>query len=732
MDKLLGLRRYGMSLLLLTVAIGPFFQGYFFPNPTLIAVGATALGVAVWLVGRRVDRMGLDLADALAPRLLIGLLVWCLAVSIWSVYARGNLDLILEVTTALLVYVLCRGESGAPRRMAIVHVLTVTALVVALFGLLEYGGFFMQHPDLSRLFNIEPQRSRMYTLFQYPNTAAAFFLIVGLLLNAVLVQSTSLFPKLLLAAASGIVSTSFVLTVSRGSLVIAPLGTILLWMGLSRADIACSFGHLLSAVVLPATVALYPITLAAPQGQWTMVLLWAAVSATVAVLSTWGLHYVLHVPRRIKAAIVMVLVVLVGTAGGIAASAYTDVLPGVFSRITQFELSDITRDGRFDFFKDAAKLAANRPWGYGGGGWLRSYQQVQEVNYVARDPHSHYALMLVEAGVPGLVLLAAAIAAAAYTAFRARRGDPIRWAMAAGALTLAAHAAIDIDLSYYMLWLLLWVMLGLAQPDAAPIRPQQERRFTFPAALFIALITMVSAGILAVAGYAYQGAQVAVLTGNEARALQLGWRAIALDPLNSQYRTLIPTQTNVARAMELDPHNPDLWRFLAQLRLEQGDVPAATDALRKALQLQPMSVGRYEELAELLEQQMVRALQDGNLETVSGYAHELVELGQAIERRGVPSLKRQEEAFPTYPALTMSTVLHHAVGKAHLVLGQLDDAEQHLKAAMEDPSLIADVALWLHALYARSGDEKALAALEPVPSQHQLESDLYETLLTLP
>lgn len=723
------LSQFGITLLLLTIAIGPFFQGYFFPNPTLVAMAVTSLGTACWLVSRHLNRMGLSVRGDLATRNLLGLLLWCIAASVWSVYVRGNLDLVLQTTTALLVYTMLRGESRAHTRARLIGALTVSALVVALLGLLEYGGYFMDHPSLGKLLSIEPQRNRMFTVFQYPNTAAAFFLVVCLLQNAVLVQSVTLRVKLLLAAASGVIATASILTLSRGSLLVAPLGAVFLWLGFSRAHLVSSIGHIVATTCLPIAVSLYPITMAALQDQWTLVLLWAAAAAAVGALATWGLHFVLRWPRHIQATFIVVSVLLVATAGAVAASAYADSLPKIFSRITQFDLSSVAKDGRIDFFKDAVKLAVQRPWGYGGGGWLRSYQQVQEVNYVARDPHGLYALMLVEAGVPGVLMLSTAIVAAAIAAFRIRHDEPVRWGMAAAALTLAAHAAIDIDLSYYMLWLLLWAMLGLAQPDAEPVRMKQELRFAFPVALSVALASAVVAGTFATAGYAYAGAEVAVLSGDQERALQLGWRAISLDPLNSQFRTMIPTAENINRALALDPSNEELWRFVSDLFEEQGDSEAALAAAQQALRLRPMSVDHYERVAYLLVARMTTALEDGQTIEAVAVANDLVALGRAMEERGAASLERQKSTFWAYPALTWTSRLNLAVGKAHLVAGELPAAKERLTAALKDKQTATDAALWLHALYTRTGDQDALNALRPVPSEKALRSRLYAALI---
>lgn len=732
MAKLLTLHRLGLLLLLMTVAIGTFFQGYFFPNPTLVATASAAVACALWLLGRRKERLAIELPGGWVGRLLLTLAAWLLIASIWSVYARGNLNLLLQAGAAFLAFVMVRGESSDDTRRRLVWLLSISGLFVAVIGLFEYSGFFMHYTTLGDLLHIEPQRDRLYSLFQYPNTAAAFFLVVILIQNAVLIQANSRTEKLSLAAISGVVATAFVFTLSRGVVIIVPVAALLLWVGLSAKHLLPSFLHLVSAVALPAAVAMYPISKAAPADEWATTLLFALVAAAVAALATWTVQKLLDLPRR-TLAIAVVALVLVGAAGGIlVVSTGSGGLPAVFSRVTQIDLSDVNRDGRIDFLQDAVKLTAKRPWGYGGGGWLRSYQQIQQVNYTARDPHSHYALTLVEAGVPGLLLLVAAIGVAAFNAFRARKGDPLRWAMAAAALTMAAHAAIDIDLSYFMMWLLLWVLLGASQPDAEPIPFKKERRFAFPAAMTIALITLALAGTLATAGYSYQAAQIALLENDNDAALKAANRAIMLDPLNSQYLAMVPTAQNLNRALQVDPNNEELWRFVSQISEEQDDLPSALAAAQKALLLRPMSVSHYESVARLLVEQMTTALPRGKTDETSTYAQELIALGQAMEDRGTPSLERQKQAFSAYPALTWTPHLNLAVGKANLVAGDTKTAEAKLSAVLKDKDLSTDAALWLHALYTRTGNEEALKALNPQPKERLLQSSLYKALIGLP
>lgn len=726
------LSRLGLAILLLTICVGPFFQGYFFATPTLAAMTATAGAFSLWALGRRKQRRALNLPGDWTGTLLLALMTWCVLATAWAVYVRDHLTLVMRVAMAFAAFSLVREESSETVRRAIVWLLTFTAVVVSILGLLEYSGFFMEHVTLGNLLQIEPQRDRLYTVFQYPNSAATFFLAVLLLQHTQLIVSQSHTHKLALGVSSVVIALAFTLTLSRGATLIAPASVVLLWVGLSARQVLTSVLYLVVATGLPVALAIRPITQAAAVDAWPTVLLWTLLAALVGAVTTEGLQTLLRQTSRVQTIVGVVFVALLLVGGVFAIPRVLNQMPNVFARIAQMSVEDFTTNGRLEFLRDAGVLAIRRPWGYGGGGWLRTYTQVQRYNYVARDPHSHYALTLVEAGVPGLALLMGSIVVGAFYAYRVRRKDPVRWAMGVAALTLAAHAAIDVDLSYYALWLLFWALLGAAQPDPQYRTLRQESRFVFPTAVTLAAVVMAFSVIWFLAARAYNSAQVALLVGDNTTAIMSGNRAIQLDPLNSQYRSFIPTSENINRALDLDPYNEELWRFVSIFLEEQGDTDAALSAAQRALQLRPMSVSHYERVADLLIYMMTTALEEGRMSDAATAASKIIELGEEMEKKGKATLARQKLVFPAYQPLTWTPRLNLAVGQAYLVAGEPAAAESRLSAALANRETAADAALWLHALYARSGNNEKLAALEPKPSAEALHSDLYSALLAVP
>jgi O-Antigen ligase len=165
---------------------------------------------------------------------------------------------------------------------------------------------------------------------------------------------------------------------------------------------------------------------------------------------------------------------------------------------------------RYDLWRVALDDTGEDPLlGDGGGGFQYTYLQKREVRLqTARDAHSIELEVLSELGVPGLVLLLAALGGAAFGAFKARRlrttQDPeeARAGLDAGAASLAAaaltcgaywlsHTSIDWFWSYPAITApvlaLLGAACGAAMRTPSPAGPRRFRPWITVAAIVLAL-----------------------------------------------------------------------------------------------------------------------------------------------------------------------------------------------------------------------------------------------------
>lgn len=107
-------------------------------------------------------------------------------------------------------------------------------------------------------------------------------------------------------------------------------------------------------------------------------------------------------------------------------------------------------------YQDAWQLFQASPWwGYGGGTWRSAVYHIQQMAYVGKEVHSGYLDLLLNTGVIGFMILLIGLGIIAYSMITTR--SPLLPAYS----VLLLHAAIDFDLSYAIVWLLLFLLIGL-------------------------------------------------------------------------------------------------------------------------------------------------------------------------------------------------------------------------------------------------------------------------------
>lgn len=191
----------------------------------------------------------------------------------------------------------------------------------------------------------------------------------------------------------------------------------------------------------------------------------------------------------------LVVVAVVAVAGFLASTG--DPAEWIGQKVDQFRnegTPDLSADAnRFSLNTGSQRLdlweialddgAANPLLGDGGGGYQYSYLEDRDVAAQnARDAHSVELETLAELGLPGLVLLAMALAGAVIGALRARRLGPAAASLSAAALTVFAywlvHASIDWFWAYPAITAPVFALMGSACAPAllAPQRPDHRAR----------------------------------------------------------------------------------------------------------------------------------------------------------------------------------------------------------------------------------------------------------------
>ncbi len=701
------LRYTGLGLLLAVLTVGPFFRGLFFWTELLAAIAAIALGFVLWLIGRRLGDLPLGLPGGAAGWGLLALLAAYLLQFAWAVYPRGNLDWVLRVTAAWMAYVMARQEAGPGLRRWLGWLFVGSATLVATVGFAEYTGYLMQSPEIAAALAGVGLQSRMFTVFQYPNTAAVYFLAAMFALLGLALEGRVRWKMTLAGALMAFMGVAFFFTISRGAILTLPFGLAILLIGLRRED---RWPAVLLWLVtgLAVAITMKPLGAAVAARAYIASFQWIGAATVIGLLGGLALSYFVQLRTRLQvmlAALALVLamggLLLLRPAGGL--------LPEQATRLLSINFKTVNVVARLTFSADALMIAADHPMGLGGTGWSRTYRQYQQSNYTANETHNHYAQTAVEAGWVGLAALLAALATALWSSWLNRRNSPLPWALASGAALLAGHSLIDFDLSFGLIWLLLWSLLAAAA-EPAPVERFERTRLIAGAGGGIVVAGL--AAVLALGSHQTDKALDLNEAGRSDEAKEIAQAAARLDRWDSRPLLVIGDRESLEQAAVLDPQNDYVQFQLAIQRDLAREFTGALDAARTARRLEPLTTIYWTKEASIAGKLMVGALHDGQTEEARRLGAELVAMGEELaERRAVA------EAVKVLPApkLEMEPEFRLRFGQGLYLAGREAEAEAHLVEAAKEGLLGSEAEVWLYALYERRGDAAGMERLAKKP-----------------
>ncbi|MBM7567975.1 O-antigen ligase family protein [Paenibacillus sacheonensis] len=341
---------------------------------------------------------------------------------------------------------------------------------------------------------------RVSSVFQYPNAYAALLSALFLAGLYLVIQVRRPYWRFLHAFMLVPIWVSFMLTLSRGALVIVPVLILLvlpflrfkqqlLFLLYACLSIIVSFAILgkmtstmnaIARAVLPKVKGgpadLMSLWSKLPLEGWSILIVAALVTASIVSL----LHHLMQERlekkfasfsnTKLSYAVVpaaLIIVTITGAALLLGSSAVRHLFPGeVADRLENINFNQHSVLERATFYKDAMKISADYPiFGAGGGGWNALYEKYQHNPYSSKQVHSYYLQTLVETGWTGLVVLIGFLICVFYTYIRGfirdKDGDKSHFVFYILAVSLLVHSAIDFDMSYIYLAAIVFVSLGL-------------------------------------------------------------------------------------------------------------------------------------------------------------------------------------------------------------------------------------------------------------------------------
>ncbi len=362
---------------------------------------------------------------------------------------------------------------------------------------------------------------------------------------------------------------------------------------------------------------------------------------------------------------------------------------------------------------DGARASLARPFfGAGPGGWSAVAPAFRHAPQVSLAPPNLLLQAGVEAGLPGLLglgafLLGPLVALAPLVRTGRSSGLTVAWI----ALALAAlHGLVDHALGHLPAMVFLFLLVGLTwglgvrsvlgperktpPPPAGRPGPARIAWRVIPGAVILVLAVAIGGRGLEALGEARlrAGRQEAARATFALAARLNPWapgaywglaRAHMAETVPDDLEDVTLTIAAAGQTLRLDPGNPSYQSLTGQVTMLFGFADIGLRALETARQLDPVAQGHWDNL-------------------VWGYAR----AGQRFEQLG--DRGRAEAAYRAAIAWSEQTVAYFgsieqgrtnlALGVAHIRMGQFNSAREAFRRALEDPRTAPEAAGWLDAL----------------------------------
>lgn len=509
----LGIDRLAILALLVLMTVSPYKRGLFFAEDYL-PFNAWVMGIFIvilaWalferLMASQLSVSGIDDQDSAfrirVPNRPIDL-IWLLLPLAYLISMIGAVEPGLArneflrnltyMAIALTVLMTVRTRAG---QVTIAISYVVTATWVAFYG---YGAMYSLWEFTDAMFG----SSRLSSVFQYPNTLAAFASGAGLLAiflaiffmearksDTQLESNSNTWSKL------SYIGLNFVGPIFLG--IAALLFATVFSTGSRAGAIVLIIAYILSVILVPLRVKLTYLVLSASSLAGGLYLYTQAANRVVeegfgifmgkvlliaAVL--YGLALALGVfnritsrDRKVYIAGQIVLALLIALAFVYIAPMALDIITGneglaglekLWQRLATVldHENQSSASARLDFFVDSLKIYKDYPaFGAGGGAWQGLFQVYQDYPYWSTQAHIYYFQLMAEVGTFGLLALTVIFVGICWTVWRVwRQGDYltniIQMGILSALLVLFGHSAADFDMSYSIYGAYVWLLMA--------------------------------------------------------------------------------------------------------------------------------------------------------------------------------------------------------------------------------------------------------------------------------
>lgn len=678
------------------------------------------------------------------------------------------------------------------------YTLLLSGYLVVIFGLLNWFGNLKIANGIAELFTnlkglpaykhavmSDSNGLRLTSVFQYANSYSAYLIALLFGCMFLIFRSRKWYSVALHALMLVPILVSFLLTLSRGGLVILPvvLLVLLLFFSVERqVKLLLYLG--ISAVAVLLTIGNITEIGSSLQSSFSPSLslkgwgVLAAASIIVSVLITLLNRYLTPVlektiQKKIKSRYAPVVLpvgaVILGTVAVIILftdTGITKLLPeNIRVRIDNINFQQHSVLERGTFYADSLKLVKDYPvFGAGGGGWAALYEKYQNNPYTSRQAHNFFLQYLVEVGIFGFLIFAVLLGLILYNYCRHyfksdKDTKDTKVLYLIFLISLLIHSAIDFNLSYAFLAIVVFTCLGGLTSSfdtaAAPFTNRLSKWESY-------LPKIISGGTLVIA-IVFITMSIRLLSGNTHYN-----QAIAEAQQAKPYTEVIAT---LDKALSMQPNHPDyvdlkqdilmqVFRQIKDPSLEQEAVQLIKD-FRKAepyhrlgvdfqlnflmeqrnflearsvniegIEIFPWDIEMYESQMLILYELGNQARLDKNIALTDQYWAEAIELYNVVLAKvkhleSLPEGQLQGREFNVTPAIALYA------GQIYYIKGDYTNAESALSYGITDnlnePSAQTIARWYLAALHKQGKTEDNLR--EKLFAANPQEAKFLEELL---
>ncbi|MFS0872134.1 O-antigen ligase family protein [Paenibacillus xylanilyticus] len=602
-----------------------------FEGPIYWAIVITTLLFIVWAVTYYKNITLDSQRDWLKLAVLLLPLTYILSlISAASNYLAVNMILIQCIYAMLFVmtmYLLQNKQTNHIIQSSLIGI----AYVIVGYGLLNWFGAFNFAGKLVGWFSSgvvngvynqaiwnDANGPRLASVFQYPNTYAAFLMAFLFISIFSLIRAKKVYMQLVHGFMLVPILLSLLLTLSRTGLVMMPIVFVIILLLLKPAKQILWFIYLAISGI-GTIVILNPVNNAGLelQQQFTaglaskgwIYLIAASIVVTVIIwalqhwiapkleakLQSWGNRKgsSLWIPLGSSLLAIIAAVLLLGTS-------VRNILPdSISTRLENINFQQHSVLERLTFYKDAAKVIADYPLiGAGGGAWTALYEKYQNNPYVSAQAHNFFIQYLVEVGIIGFIIFMAFILYIFYQFVRSyfRRDESEReshFVFFILSMTILVLSLLDFNMSYVFIGMLVFIGFG---GMAAAIEPRSVQR--------LKVSPSAARGIYAVIA----GISIIVLLIVSVRFLQANQYANAAKEVAQTSQSFEEIKAALDKDLAIRSTHSDSLLTLSAL-YQQGFEQtkddqfylAGVELLRKGLQSEPYNKSMVKQLIQLYE-----------------------------------------------------------------------------------------------------------------------------------